>query len=333
MSIQLKREANKVTLRLRLDFAFLLAGLLCCRSSLGAPDRGTYHSYNLPPYVYLYAGNDANVIEDLDRELRNIVPEMELLLGTRLPDKIQIELPLTKSDFMWLTPGSVPDWAGGVAIPTEGRIVVKTPLFFDQNVPLSILTAHELAHILIDAASGGHGMPRWFNEGFAQVLSGESRIGYSSRLARAALADRLMGLPRVDGVLGFSVAEAELAYAESHAAAQSLLDRYGWEVVRNMLFMVGSGSQFDRAFLESSGTEYEVWQSEWLESAQQRYKHYAFLDTDTIIWVFIMLLSSVTVVVVWFRKRRQFKKWQDEEAEELPNDRSHKHEEKSHDEN
>lgn len=304
---------------------------LLCGVVYATPDPGTYHSYQMPPFVYLYAGKDPGVIEDLDKELRVIIPEMELRLNTRLPDKVEVSLPLTRQEFAWLTRGSVPDWAGGVAYPEDDRIVVKAPMFFGEDVPLSVLAAHELAHLLLDAASSGKGLPRWFNEGFSQILAGESRSGLSSRLARAALADRLMGLPRVDGVLGFSVAEADLAYAESHAAAQSLLDRFGWEVIRSILFTIGTGVEFDKAFLECTRIEYEAWQAEWLESAQQRYKHYAFLDTDTMIWVFIMLLSAAAVVVVWIRKRRQFKKWQEEEEEELLHESNEKSTEKPND--
>lgn len=278
-------------------------------------DPGTYHSYNLPPFTYLYAGKDPDVVESLDRELRKIVPEMELHLGTRLPDKVEISLPLTRSEFAWLTGGRSPDWAGGMAYPNEDRIVVKAPQFFEEGVTLTTLAAHELAHLLLHQASSGQGIPRWFNEGFAQVLAKEDRSGSVSRLARAALADRLMGLPRVEDVLNFQNADANLAYAESHAAARGLLERYDWEVVRSILFTVGTGVEFDSAFHQCTEMEYEAWQVDWIESAQKRYKNFAFLDIESLIWVLIMLLGAAAAFAVWLRKRRQFREWAEEEAE------------------
>lgn len=320
MSIPWKPDEHPITRIVSRRFSAILITLLYLSMAFGSVDPGTYHSYTRPPFVYLYGGKDPGVVEDLDRELRSIVPDIELHLGTRLPDLVHIELPLTRSEFAWLTKGSVPEWAGGVAYPKDRKIVVKTPLFYNEGVPLSVLTAHELAHILLDEASAGKGIPKWFNEGFSQVLSGESRSGSLSRLARAALADRMMGLPRVEDVLSFSATDAQLAYAESHAAAQGLLDWYGWEVVRSILFMVGTGIEFDSAFEKSTGVEYEAWQADWLESAQKRYRSYAFLDLDTIIWVVILLLSAMAAFAVWLRKRKQFKKWEEEEQEELLNE-------------
>ena len=292
-----------------------------------APEPGTYHTYKMPPFFYFYAGKDPGVVEDLDKEIRQLIPEMELRLGTRLPDTIEVGLPISRDEFAWLTQGKVPDWAGGVAYPGEDRIVIKTPLFFGEGVSLPVLMAHELAHLLIDAASRGNGVPKWFNEGLSQILAGESRTGYSTRLARAALANRLIGLPRVDGVLGYSRQDADLAYAESHAATQALVERFDWEAIRNILFIVGSGAEFDEAFLQATGLEYEAWQAEWLESAQKRYRGYAFLETDTIIWLLIILLSSVAVVVAWIRKRKQMQRWQDEEEAELINESKNSKEE------
>ncbi len=320
MSIPSKPDSRSKVRRAPSRFAVILVMSLGLSLSQGAPNPGTYLSYRRPPYVYLYAGKDLDVIEELDRDLRKLVPDMELHLGTRLPDRVQIELPMTRTEFAWLSRGRVPSWAGGVAYPSEGRIVVKTPQFFGEGVPLSILTCHELAHILLNAASSGKGLPRWFDEGFSQVLSGESRAGSLTLLARAALADRMMGLPRVEDVLSYSDSDAQLAYAESHAAARGMLDRFGWEVVRSILFLVGSGAEFDSAFESSAGVEYEAWQADWLESAQQKFKNYAFLDLEMIIWVAIMLLSALAAFMVWLRKKRQFKKWAEEEEEELFNE-------------
>lgn len=280
------------------------------------PTPGSYHRYVRPPFEFFYAGMDASPLEKLNRDLRRIVPEMESRLGTRLPDRVRISLPLTRTEFVRMTGGRVPYWAGGVAYPGAGAIVVKAPTFFGEGVPMEVLVAHELAHILMDVAARQGDIPRWFEEGFAQLLAGESRTGSLGRLARAALADRLMGLPRVDNVLSFRSPDAELAYAESRAAAESLKERFGWEVIRAILYRVAESSDFPVAFQQSTGVEYEAWQADWLESAQKHYRNFAFLDVESLIWVLILLLSAAAVVAVWIRKRRQLRKWLTEEENE-----------------
>jgi len=277
---------------------------------------GQYRVISLAPFEYYYAGRDEAYLGRYDQALRKLLPEMQMKLGQPLPQKLRIDLPLSKSEFIWLTKNKAPEWAGGIAYPDQRRIVVKAPTFFEQGVSAEVLTIHELSHILMYDATKGLGLPRWFEEGIAQLASGEDRSGSITRLSRAALADRLMGLPRVDDVLSFSTADAELAYAESRAAAASFVQQFGWEAVRALFERVSNNEEYPEAFQAVTGIEYENWQAEWLERAQAKYKRYLFLNVDDLIWIAIVLLAIAATLVVWFRKRRQFKKWLDEEEEE-----------------
>ena len=71
-------------------------------------------------------------MDHLDSELRSIVPSIETSLGVGLPRSVQIVLTLTREQFEQMTEGRVPHWAGGVAYPRRGYIIVKAPLFFGQ---------------------------------------------------------------------------------------------------------------------------------------------------------------------------------------------------------
>jgi hypothetical protein len=284
--------------------------------------QASYSRYYRPPFEYYYAGREVEPLEQLDRGLREIVPDILDRLQAELPDTIRIDLPMTRSEFALLTRGRVPEWAGGVAYPANNRIVAKAPAFFNAGAALEVLVAHEIVHLILAKATNQNGLPRWFEEGFAQLLAGENRSHTSSRLARAALADRLMGLPRVDDVLGFTSADADLAYAESNAAAIGLSQRFGWEAVRAILQAVAAGEEFGKGFQDATGMEYEAWQADWLESAQKKYRNFAFLDVDSLIWIFISLLMAVAAVVVWIRKRIAMKRWLAEEETDADEDHS-----------
>jgi len=275
---------------------------------------GTYH---YPPFVYYYNGVDGDkVIDDLDKKLKVQLPKLETALGIKLKRTAHIYLTQTREEFNRLTRGRAPRWAGGIAYPQQWKIVVKAPHFFGQGVPLEVLTIHEIIHLLLHKAAAHNYIPRWFDEGFAVLLSGEARTGSLARLGRAAAARRLMGLPRVDNVLRFSSPDADLAYAEARSAAAYLIDRFGWTAVRDLLKYVRQDRDFEEAFFLSIGVDYEVFQVEWIEYAENRYRWVMLLEIDNMIWIGIVLLASVAVIAVYFRRRRQLKKWTEEEEDE-----------------
>ncbi len=276
--------------------------------------------YDRSLYKYYYYGRDEELVDELDHKLRQKVNYIEAHLQEKLNKSVNIYLTLTLDDFNNLTRGQVPGWAGGVAIPRRNTVVLKTPLFFGQGVPLEVLAAHELTHILIHQIVGDNYLPRWFEEGLCQVLSGESRHGSLGRLGRAAAAKRLMGLPRVDDVLNFAYGDADLAYAESRSAAAKLIDQFGWDAVAQLLRRVGKDEEFENAFPVVMGVEYEYWQVEWIEYAHKKYSFAVLLDIDYLIWVFIVLLGTVALTVVFIRRRIQFRRWLEEEEEEGEDD-------------
>lgn len=277
-------------------------------------------SYFIPPYEYHFTGQDERIVHDLDAELRKIVPPIEQKLGVRLAKRVRIDLTLSREQFQQKTRGSVPNWAGGVANPSQNWIVVKAPLFFGQGVPLEVLTAHEISHLLVYEAAGDDYVPRWFNEGLCQILAGESRSGSLARLSRAAASDRLIGLPRVDQVLSFNSQMADLAYAEAHSAADRFVDQYGWETVRSLLTGVRNGKDFENAFEDATGVNYEVWQVEWMDFARERYRFWALLDIDNLIWMTVVMIGIFGMTLAYIRQRRQLKRLMEEEDDYPDND-------------
>lgn len=277
--------------------------------------------YSKPPFEYRLQRADDKTIQQLDQELHSRLQLMQSNLGMTLSGLIRIDVTMTREEFDRLTQNRVPNWAGGVAFQGQNRIVLKTPLFFDEGVPVGVLAAHELAHILLDQAAHGGDLPRWFQEGMASLMAGETRAGSLGRLGRAAAGDRLMGLPRVDWVLGFTRPDADLAYAEARFAAQYLVDGSGWEGVRKILIEVSGGREFEEAFKLGTGVEYETWQVEWLDWAKSRFRSAVLMEFDNLIWLVIFLLGVTAMIAVHIRRRLQFKKWLEEENEDgFPDD-------------
>jgi len=234
-----------------------------------------------------------------------------------LPPEITIYLTATMEEFNQLTRGSVPQWAGGVAYPSRSLIIVKTPTFYSETIATDVLVIHEIAHLLIHLAVGENYLPRWMDEGLAQILSGELRSRGMSYLSRAASADRLMGLPRVDQVLSFPAGTADLAYAEARSATLRLVDKYGWESVRSLLLKVGSGEQFEEAFEQAIGRSYTAFQYDWMDSAHSRHKFMFLLDFDHLLWTGIFAGGTVILLYAYIRQRMRLKQMPENEEENV----------------
>jgi len=276
--------------------------------------------YRRPPFVYRYAGNDTSVVMQLDRKLRERLPAIEDALGVELKHTVRIDLTLSREQFYRLTRGRVPNWAGGVAFPREWRVIVKAPVFFGRGVPLEVLTAHEITHILLHQVVADEYLPRWFEEGVCITLSGEQRSGSLRLVFRAVLADRLIPLPRVDDVLRFSAQDAELAYAEAGIAVRLMVDYFSWYNIRRMLAKIRDGTDFEDAFEAATGYNYEDWQIEWFSYMRRKFRWGFLFDIDYIIWMLILLLAAAAVVITFIRKKMQLKRWREEESEDYRDD-------------
>lgn len=293
--------------------ALLVLALLAGYSSDAAASAGVERF----PFVYYYSGYDSlEVIEQLDRDLRSQLGSFQDKLGVQLSDLVHIHITQEKAEFYRKTHGRVPSWAGGVTYPAKNLIIVKNPLFFDQGVPLSTLTKHEVVHILLHSLIKDNYLPRWLDEGICIQLSGEMRRGAYSRLGRAALVNKLILLPRIDGVLKFSSPDADLAYSEAQSAVEYFVQRFKWPAMKELLSRISNGEEFEEAFWLSTGVGLDMWQSEWMKDAKSRYKWFFLLDLEYIIWMLIVLLALGGGSIVLWRRKRQLKQMDDDEPDD-----------------
>ncbi len=269
------------------------------------------------PFVYYYSGYDSvEVIQQLDRDLRSQLDEFQDKIGIKLNELVYIHITQSRAEFYRETHGRVPSWAGGVAYPAHNLIYVKNPLFFNQGVPLSTLTKHELVHILTHSLTKENYFPRWLDEGISIHLSGEVRKGAYTRLGKAALVNKLILLPKMDNVLKFSSPDADLAYSEAQSAVEYFVQRFKWPAMKELLTRISNGEEFEEAFWLSTGVGLDMWQSEWMKDSKSRYKWFFLLDLDYIIWTLIVMLALGGGSIVLWRRKHQLKQMGEDDDED-----------------
>ena len=199
--------------------------------------------------------------------------------------------------------GKLPEWWRGGAFGKDTVIVsvTKHPVL---GTSLEKVTIHEIVHIVISRAYPGIGIPRWFNEGCAMVLSGEISMGMEMALSKRVFFGKLPGLSSIDSVNSFSQEHAAFAYSESQAVLNFLIRIYGWEAIAEILNLSEKHTGFSAGFLSALGIsegEFEVLAYRYIRT---RYG-FVFLFGDLFfIWIFISFLF-VAAYIVTIRRRKK----------------------------
>jgi len=230
-----------------------------------------------------------------------------------VPESTTIVLAGDPAAFRAATEGGAPEWAGGVAIPELRRIVLPgypTPHAPEED--RATILRHEVAHLVLHDRLPGI-VPRWFDEGYAEVVSGgwDVESAWQLRLAFVTgstppLDSLTLDWPRREG-------EARLAYLLS-ATAVDYLRRRGGERGMELLFANWREQEdLEKAMRTTFGITFGQFEDEWRRDVRTRYGWLALLTNMGVIW----LVATGLVLAAWIpRRRRNRRKLAGMEAEE-----------------
>lgn len=130
------------------------------------------------------------------------------------------------------------------------------------------LVTHEVAHIVFDeAVSSPYGYPpRWLNEGLAVYLAKGYDEGDRAQVAGAARSGSIIPLEGLAGQFPTRPSRFGLAYAESVAAVDHLIQTHGEQAVVRLVAALGEGATLDEAFVAATGADLRAFEAAWLAS-------------------------------------------------------------------
>lgn len=215
-------------------------------------------------------------------------------------------------------PGGVtflPEWGGGGAFGSDSIVVVT-----DRNSvlgpDLSIVTAHEIVHVVLYECSPAVALPRWFHEGCAEMLSGELSLAAQTVLARACVLGRAPRLSDIERVNSFNSDAAAAAYAFSREAVAFLVDTYGREVLSELLSECRTGKDFNEAVVAVLGLNMTELESLVRAHVVRRYGVWFWFVDLYVVWLGIFFLAVAAFVVTMLRKKVRRQKMTEQEEEE-----------------
>ena len=152
-----------------------------------------------------------------------------------------------------------PSWAGAV---NDGKLRIPINGMSSVTPELSRVLKHELAHSFINQLSGGR-CPQWLNEGIAQAMEPKSLSSRGRRLAALFKAQQEIPFNQLEGsFMRFSGMEAILAYDESLAAVQFIIDTQSLSDLQRILQRLAEGSSTESALRATIHDDYGRLQDE-----------------------------------------------------------------------
>jgi len=192
------------------------------------------------------------ILETLERHYSDL--EAALDFSPREP---MVVILYTAQEFADLT--RAPGWAGAL---NDGKIRVPVQGLTSMTPKLSGVLKHEMVHSFV------HGLvqancPTWFNEGLAQVESGQSPAIPPAVLAKIYAQSMQIPLEQLEGsFMQFSSDVAAVAYAESQAAVAMIRDQHGAYELAELLKALARGQTMAQALRRTLGTDYTEFQAD-----------------------------------------------------------------------
>ncbi len=194
----------------------------------------------------------AAIIQTLERHYDDLVREF----GISPRQNIVVSL-YTEQAFFDVT--HAPAWS---AAQNDGKLRIPISGLDSVNSELSRVLKHELAHSFIAQITRNR-CPTWLNEGIAQVVEPSSAAPFGAPLGRMFAHDAEIPLNTLEGSFsGFDDRTAYIAYGESLAAVEYIVQTYGMSDVVRLLQRIGEGASTESALRSVVHSGYDSFQTD-----------------------------------------------------------------------
>jgi aspartyl-tRNA(Asn)/glutamyl-tRNA(Gln) amidotransferase subunit B len=257
-------------------------------------------------------------LEVLTGHVEPILADISGDLGIALHGPVRVIILTSRQDVEQLNfrLPSTPEWSVGYAIPGRRIVVLKTA-YLRGTVHQDVLATfrHELVHILVRDATGAYAalVPRWFNEGLAMIHTRAWGLRDVVNISKHLITRKPIPLSELEHGFPQGSSAAGAAYAQSTLFMTHLRKEYGREAPGLMLRRMGTGTDFEEAFRQVTGSPLHSVEAAWRRSLTWRYRWIPVLTSGGTVWGGITLLFIVGAYRKWRRNRELLELWEEEE--------------------
>jgi hypothetical protein len=186
----------------------------------------------------------------------------------------------------------VPSFVAGFAVGEDGLIVLfpaRSPGY--PHDTLEDVLRHEVAHVLISRAAGGHAVPRWFHEGVAVAVERPWDLEDRTRLASTLVFGPRLDLAVIDALFGGGEAAQARAYSLSAAMVRHLMAVFGEDAPARVLREVSRGRPFASALAAITARPLPQLEDEFWNAQRTWTTWVPLLASSTVLWLTVIGLA------------------------------------------
>lgn len=251
-------------------------------------------------------------------EVLRIYPAVrsELLVDLGWETSFKPEIVLVK-DHASFKKVSGSDLVTALAIPGEDLIVIDYSKMGGHPFTLEVTLKHELCHLELHHGISDGGLPRWFNEGICQwVTGGFDEIisdGSRSGLREAVLSKRLVSIDGLSSAFRSDGKGLLLAYEESRSIINFIKRKFGVEGLRKILEQMRSGRDLESAFRNSLAIPLDELEEQWRASLSPGNAWLFYLRDN--LYEMLFVAAALLTICGFFRVLKKKREYKDDEDE------------------
>jgi hypothetical protein len=203
------------------------------------------------------------------------------------------------------------------AMPDRNLIVMDYSKVRRHPFTIEATLKHELCHLVLSDHIQKERLPRWFDEGIAQWVSGgiaEIMLDRNwSGLDRAILSGRTIRIRNLAERFPREKALLMLAYEESRSLVEYIISKYGVDGLLMVLHHLRQGEDIHGALLKALSISLTDLERAWYFHLKKKITWLSFLIHH--VYEILFFLASIVMIYGFLRRFRQKKAYPDEEED------------------
>jgi hypothetical protein len=257
-----------------------------------------------PRFRILYTRRSEVAARKLAEEIEPTRDYFSRVLSHDWPGITEIRLGLGREEFEELAlPGRKPrGWAAAIAYPAENIILLEARSLTESDGNTKV--RHELCHVAL-ARLGGD-WPAWFHEGLAKYLTGERHsMSQYATLFRAVHQDRVFSFEDLSRGWPEEPSDVEIAYAQSVAFVDFLIERHGLAALHALIDGVAGGQPFETEFAKAFRSSLHLEETAWRQQLPSRYSWIPILTSTSTLWALLACICIAAFLRLSGQLRRR----------------------------
>ena len=254
----------------------------------------------------------SGVSNEIARLIPTLKEEIQKRIGLPINFSFEIMMYRHRETFRSLVSNEM---IAAFAIPGQDLIVLDYSQFRYDSLTLKLIIMHEMCHLLLHKNIAGNNLPRWFDEGVSQWVSGGiHEIVYPQStdvLKRAFISGTLLPFSTISEALPSDPVNLILSYEQSRSMVDYIEQRYGIDSIKGIILRLSSGVGFYETVSDELGIDFTEIEKKWKKDKGKQYTWLGYISNH--IYLILFSITAFLTLYGFIRLRKRMRDYQDEE--------------------